>query len=709
MLQGSFKIGGIPASIICRVARIAEAGREGAQKPCWSIKLQGQRTAAAKIWATTWHLRSPVKDTGKKRTLIVERRKPKVPVLDARPIGGMRLYSGTVTGFIDDNVHNRIADKLKAAFFGSFRFDPGPAEVNSWRNSLRAASQLFQQGKLNDHGLCLEYQLPMTSKRLDCIVTGRNEVLRDQAVIMELKQWETCEEADGDRVVTFVAGAHREVLHPSVQVGQYQQYLEDCHTAFHEGEDRVGLKSCAYLHNYNYADSDPLKASKFAPYTERYPLFTADDVDPLVEYLNRYLCRGDGLHVLHRVEKSRYRPSKKLLDHVAGILDGKKEYVLLDEQLVAFDRVLASAQQGFRDRKKAIILIRGGPGTGKSVIALNILAELSRRGLNTHYVTGSRAFTTTLRKIVGSRADCQVNFFGNYAKADYNDIDVMVCDEAHRLARKNKIMYQKWSGKEQIEELLHAAKVSVFFIDDKQNVRPDEIGSSEYIQSKARQLSCKFFDYRLEAQFRCAGSDGFVNWVANTLGIERTANVLWNFNEGFDFKIFGSPAELESEIKSKLAEGATGRLCAGFCWDWSKARSDGTLVDDVVIGDFHRPWNARPESTRLARGIPKAPLWAYDPNGMGQVGCVYTAQGFEFDYVGVIIGLDLVYRPQVGWVGMPEHSFDRVVKKSRDRFTDLVKNTYRVLLSRGLKGCYVYFMDQQTRDFFLSRTERTNV
>jgi DUF2075 family protein len=148
-------------------------------------------------------------------------------------------------------------------------------------------------------------------------------------------------------------------------------------------------------------------------------------------------------------------------------------------------------------------------------------------------------------------------------------------------------------------------------------------------------------------------------------------------------------------------------MTAGFCWEWSKKpKSDGTLHEDVVIGGFRRPWNARPEATRLAKGIPKATLWAHDPNGINQIGCIYTAQGFEFDYVGVIFGNDLVYDlDKQKWIGRPENSGDTVVRRSKDRFVDLVKNTYRVLLSRGLKGCYVYFMDKDTERFFKSRME----
>jgi DUF2075 family protein len=215
-------------------------------------------------------------------------------------------------------------------------------------------------------------------------------------------------------------------------------------------------------------------------------------------------------------------------------------------------------------------------------------------------------------------------------------------------------------------------------------------------------------EYELEAQFRCAGSDAFVNWVNNTLGIRRTANVIWDpGHETFDFRIFPDPHSLEAAIRGKVAEGHTGRVMAGFCWPWSMPDENGNLLDDVVIGDYKRPWDAKPEAKKLALGIPKASLWAYDPNGIDQVGCVYTAQGFEFDYAGVIFGPDLIYRfDKQDWVGDPKHSSDNVVRRSKDRFIDMVRNTYRVLLSRGMKGCYVHFMDKETEQFFKSRMEK---
>lgn len=621
----------------------------------------------------------------------------------------MRLYSGMTTGFIDDSVHNRIATKLADAFFHSYRFEPSHGEVNAWRNSLRAVSQVFQTADLLKNGVILEFQLPLTSRRLDCLITGRDDLNKPNATIIELKQWEECEESGGtNEVTTWVGGKKRDVLHPSAQVRQYKGYLQDCHTAF-SSEDAPGLQACSYLHNYPFKESDILFSAKFRSLLQDCPLFTADDVESLIGFLQLKLKKGDDGKILQKIEDSQYRASKKLLDYVASVIKGKPEYVLLDEQLVVYDRVMTAAEIGFRDKKKTVIIVRGGPGTGKSVIALNLLGDLSAKGLNTHYVTGSKAFTTTIKEIVGPRGGVQINYTSSYEQADTNDIDVMLCDEAHRIRETTKNRFtprEKRSNLPQVQELLKAAKTAVFFIDDDQIVRPGEIGSAEYIRQAAEKSRCNVTEYELEAQFRCAGSDAFVNWVNNTLGVRRTANVLWNGAEGFDFQIFDSPLRLEEAIKERTEQKHSARLAAGFCWKWSDPLPDGMLPLDVKIGSYERPWNAKSNAGRLASGIPRESLWAFDPNGVNQIGCIYTAQGFEFDYIGVIFGKDLVYDPEKGrWGGNQAESADKVVKRSGEDFLRLTKNTYRVLLSRGMKGCYVYFMDKATETFFRSRME----
>jgi len=619
------------------------------------------------------------------------------------------LYSGTSQQFIQDTIQNQIAEKLKQAFFYHLRFNPSPGEVNSWRNSLKAICMIFQYANLIDHGVILEYQLPLSSLRLDCLICGKDSSLVDNAIIIELKQWDKCKDADGENeVTTWVGGSLKEVLHPSVQVGRYKSYLQDVHTAFYE-DNPISLYACTYLHNYNYYSADIIFSKKFEKCLIDNPLFTADDVEKLKNYLSNKLQKGDGIDVLKRIEQSKYRPSRKLMDHVGNVIKGVPSYTLLDEQQIVYDKVFSFAKEGFHDKQKATLIVKGGPGTGKSVIAINLMADLLLKGYNAHYATGSRAFTQTLRKTIGARGSVQFKYFNSYMDVESNTLDVLICDEAHRLRTSSNNRFtpkKKKSNETQIDEIIRASKVSVFFIDDDQVVRPGEIGSVAYIRAAADKNKCKVFEYELDIQFRCSGSDAFVNWINNTLGIKRTANVLWDLKEEFDFKIFNSPEALENAIREKAKNKTTARMTAGFCWPWSMPNKDGNLEDDVVIGGFKRPWNAKPEAKNLAKGIPVSNLWANDPNGINQIGCIYTAQGFEFDYVGVIIGNDLTYDFETqSWKGIPENSADTVVKRSKDQFLQLTKNTYRVLLSRGMKGCYVYFLDKEAEKFFKTRLE----
>lgn len=635
----------------------------------------------------------------------------------------MRLYAGSSSNFISLNLNNQIAELLKQEFFKQLGYNPSQNEVMSWRNSLLRVALIFQEAELKDHGVFLEYQLPLSSKRIDVMVCGKDSDGKKSTVIIELKQWEKCKlaEFESDYVVTWVGGGNRTVLHPSVQVGNYKYYLQENNSAFYEGKHPIVLYACSFLHNYNYFNSDPIFDKRFKDALDKFPVYTADDTADLSAFLKNRLTKGEGMEILSEIENSKLRPSKKLLKQVStvikdklkgelkvfGNLKSQGDYILLDEQLIVYDTVMSIIKKGLIDKQKFAIIVKGGAGTGKSVIALQLLADLTALGKNSHFVTGSKSFTETLRKILGTNSQALLKYTSSYGKAKPNEIDVMLLDEAHRIRERTGYPFPA-TGRLQIVDLISAAKVSIFFIDDYQAVRKGEIGSSEFIKEQATKMNCKVFEYELEAQFRCGGSDGYTNWIDNTLHIRKTANALWNTKgeENFEFKVFNSVEALANAIREKNSEVVTARMTAGFCWKWSnELQADGSLIEDVQIGDYKRAWNARDGLTGMKAGIPKSQFWAYDPNGIDQIGCVYTAQGFEFDYVGVIFGTDLKFNPDNStWEGHPENSKDNQVSGSED-FLKLVKNTYRVLLTRGMKGCYVYFMDKETEKFFKSRIE----
>lgn len=626
-----------------------------------------------------------------------------------------QLYWGRTTEFVGLAAGTALVQRLEDAWFDAHGSSPTEAEKRSWRHSLARLALAIDSAQLNDHGILVEFQVPMTSMRIDALLTGMGHDGRPAAVIIELKQWDgsdiTASTVPECVTAGFYGGSDR-VLHPSVQARQYRTYLQDTHTAFHE--EGVRLRACAFLHDFLHDPAHELLSSRHVDALAVAPLYAGDRISDLVTFLDDTIGGGDGLSVLRTVRDGGYRPSRKLLQHTADMIQGEERFILLDEQLRIFNEILAAVDSSASTGLKSVFVIRGGPGTGKSVLALQLVAELAKAGHSVNHATGSAAFTNTIRKIVGSRASSLFTFFNSYMAAEEEDLDVLVCDEAHRIRKHSWNRFNKKDASDpdrpQIAELLHAARVGVFFIDDLQAVRKNEIGHSTDIEDEARRIGAEVQEFKLEAQFRCGGSDGFVRWVENTLGIRRTANALWRGDPRFEFNIVDSPQELEAAVLPRDGIDGTARLVAGYCWPWSDPVGDldRTLVDDVQIDGWSRPWNARPDATRLAAGIPKSHLWAYEPGGIDQVGCVYTAQGFEFDHIGVIMGPDLVYRGrEEGWVGRKEFSHDRQAKRgvSDERFTALVKNTYRVLLTRGMKSCTLYIADDQTRTYVESRLD----
>jgi hypothetical protein len=355
----------------------------------------------------------------------------------------MRLYAGMSEQFIEDSTRNQIAEKLREAFFHHFRYEPSTSEVRSWENSLRALALLLASARLNDHGILLEYQIPLTSLRLDAMISGFNAHKTPNAVIVELKQWERSQPAAEDNeVLSFVGGKLREVLHPSVQAGRYRTFLADSESVFHEDANPVCLAACSYLHNYPYDPSDPIFADKFKGALADVPLFCADHVPQMKRFLADKLSVGRGAEILKRIEGSEYRPSRKLMEHVANVIKDRSEYVLLDEQLIVYDKVLTLAAEKFHHKRKPTIVVKGGPGTGKSVIAVNLIGDLLRKGYNAQYATGSKAFNDTLAKIIGSRGAIQFKSTHQYGKAARDTVDVLVIDEAHRVREHTSIPYQ---------------------------------------------------------------------------------------------------------------------------------------------------------------------------------------------------------------------------------------------------------------------------
>lgn len=624
----------------------------------------------------------------------------------------MIIYAGLKKDFMESCEKQRIADIVRQNFRDRFGRDTSEGEIRSWKNSLNYMYIVLNDPEIpDDAGVAIEYTIPQTSKRIDFILSGYDAEGCPVVIIIELKQWEELEQIEGmgDLVKTFVGGSVKEIVHPSYQAWSYAELLRDYIVAVQDGGIR--LYPCAYLHNYVRRKQDPVNARQYQARIVDAPVFTKGELLQLRELVKKTIRKGDGKEVIRLIDQSEIRPSKSLQDKIASMMKGNKEFIMIDDQKVAYEKILKISGQSREDGKKRTVIVQGGPGTGKTVIAVNLLAELTMQGRTAQYVSRNSAPRQVyLRKLKGQAERNSVdNLFkgaGIYVGIRENAVDTILADEAHRLSEKSGIYHNY--GENQIREIIHAARCSVFFIDESQRVTMDDIGSVAEIEKQAQKEDAEVTYLELESQFRCNGSDGYLAWIDDVLQIRETANHdLKGLN--YDLQIFDSPNEMRAVITERNKIANRSRILAGYCWDWVKQEKNNTNYHDIRIGDFEMSWN-------LDNGEP----FAVGETSINEVGCIHTAQGLEFDYVGVIMGDDIRY--ENGRVitdytkrAKTDQSL-RGIKKlyaedpetAKARADEIIKNTYRTLMTRGMKGCYIYCTDPGMREYLKKRLEWTN-
>ncbi|MFF0005568.1 DUF2075 domain-containing protein [Streptomyces tibetensis] len=580
-------------------------------------------------------------------------------------------------------------------------YRPNPSEARSWERSIPALTAALNDAGLGDVEVMLEYALPMNSTRADAVLAGVHPRTGEPSyVVVELKQWSDVVPDEDDPVLCHVPSYPQPVLNPIEQVRRYCEYLVNFNGAVAGHLGRVG--GVAFLHNATEFDVGALREIESDQWGQ---LFAGDTRGGFIDYLRARLspeCQGAA--AADALLAGKTVPSKQLMAVAAQEVREREQFVLLDDQQVAYRKVLNAVRKAKQSDHKEVVVITGGPGTGKSVIALSLLGELYRRGVPALHATGSQSFTKTMRKVAGARkreVQDLFKYFNSFMTTDKNSLDVLVCDEAHRIRETSANRYTpavRRTGKRQIDELIDVAKVPVFLLDEHQVVRPGEMGTVEDIRAAAarRELNCSVV--RLESQFRCGGSDAYLRWVVRLLGLEPGGPVVWDPDDRMQLLLADSPEEMESFLDGLRGQRYSARMSAGYCWPWSPEPKPGQpLPADVRIGDWARPWNLRGD--RSVSGAPPSALWATDPAGFGQIGCVYTAQGFEYDWSGVIIGPDLVWRHD-RWVTDRTASKDPVFKPSTPDadVNRLIRNTYKVLLTRGMVGTVVYSTDRETQE-----------
>src|SRR5512133_524257 len=450
----------------------------------------------------------------------------------------MLIYQAPSDTFIDDDRENTISDIMSGNYKARLGKEPGVPEFVSWQNSLSRVRDLLEIGQIKDTFVALEYEVPYNQNRLDCLLFGKGKDDISNVVLIELKQWSQVKalEEEGNFVETYTGGRERIVPHPSQQVKGYHNYMKGFVEEF-EKEPTLSLFSCAYCHNYSRQDGKGLYDPIYKKLIGEFPLFTKDDTKALGEKIRELLQAGNGFEIFNRFMQSRLHPSKKLLDNVQKIIKNDVVFSLLNEQLVAKNLIWARCRQAARTKEKSVIIVHGGPGTGKSVIALNILAEAALQKKNVLYGCKSKPFTSGLQKLVGRGGEVMFSNLFRFvpSRVQENELDILLIDEAHRVEKTSNHQYTKAADRSdmpQMDQLIRCAKTTVFFIDDRQNVRSSEVGSSNLIREAALKYNAGVHEVTLETQYRCMASNDYLLWLESALGYSKE-KIVFKKNDQF--------------------------------------------------------------------------------------------------------------------------------------------------------------------------------
>lgn len=608
----------------------------------------------------------------------------------------MLAYNKTYENFCYDINSGKIVSQIQDALNRDF----SESEKKSFKVSLGYVKNALSNVDIPSAAqIGLELTVPLTNKRIDFIIAGEDDLGKSNVVIVELKQWEKVKHTDMSDIVLL--GPEQRV-HPSWQAFSYGTTLSN----FNEfvEENPVNIYSCSFLHDYRNQYEDEIKNEVYSEGLAKSPAFIEDEWIDFAKFIGSKIKRESKLNLLYELSNGRIRPSRFLVDCLSDSLNCNDKIELIDQQRIAFSNIKREIALALKNNnKRKVIIVKGGAGTGKSLIALHLLGELHRQGKTAFYVAKSSYIKEAYYKMLTRKIpDYNVlrTLFrgsGDFHKENMNmdkQFDCLIVDEAHRLTEKTKVSFMFY-GENQIREIIHASKVSVFFIDETQQIDIKDFGTVENIKFAAAAENADVIEddkYVLKSQFRCNGSDEYINWVEGTLYNKKIGPMTQVMD--YDIRLFDDLVELQNAIRQKNDEHKNpSRMLSGDVFPWLSMKDSSAI--DINIGDFHAQWN-------------RSKSFAVDPASIDEVGCIHTSQGMEFEYVGLIIGDDLIYRNgriETDYTRHPEGSGEfkrphrrRPLPEDAQIIDRIIRNTYKVLFTRGQRGLYLYVMDDALRD-----------
>lgn len=612
----------------------------------------------------------------------------------------MLAYNKTYEEFCEDIRLGQIDKAIVSALNRDF----SESEKRAFRISLGSLRNALSNVDIpNDVQVGVELKVPLTNRRIDFIIAGEDAENKKNVIIVELKQWTKVQHTDMYDIVLLGKEQH---VHPSWQAFSYSTTISN----FNEYVEThpINIYSCAFLHDYDPKYENEICNAVYSEGLKQAPAFINDQWVNFANFIGSKIAHKSDVNLLYEISNGRIKPSKFLVDCLSSSIRGNKELELIDQQRIVYSNLLKEIKAVKQRDPRKVIIVYGGAGTGKSLIALQLLGELHQQGLSAFYVAKSsyikEAYYKKLTRDIPDYKVLRTLFRGSgeFHQAGNNtakQFDCLIVDEAHRLTAKTKKSFMYY-GENQIQEIIHASRCSIFFLDETQQIDIKDYGTRENIIAAAEAEGATVIEdkrFVLKEQFRCNGSDEYMAWVESLL-YNRT------FEPGdeevtYDIKLFDNLSEMNDALRQRNDESELpSRMLSGDVFPW-RSMKDKTAVD-IIIGDYQAQWN-------------KNKYFAVDHYSFDEVGCIHTAQGMEFNYVGLIVGNDLIYRDGEVKTDFTKHPItagefrrphQKYAKPEDYNIIDrLIRNTYKVLFTRGQKGLYLYVMDDELREYIRGR------
>ncbi|MFD0638480.1 DNA/RNA helicase domain-containing protein [Catenulispora yoronensis] len=605
---------------------------------------------------------------------------------------------------------------------------PSPGDLVAWCESVVELARVLVRARRPDLVILVEYQIPnilynRSPVRIDALVCGREPVRGDpRYLVVELKRWSEPKQVATDPELVAIDGYRKDKEHPAAQSSRYKWLAMDEIDQFAAFE--VDLPAIAYLHNATTTEADWLKSLSTAKPSW---VVLRDDEDQFVNFVRKTFTEEPGDYAADVLRDSRAKnDATTTLTNSADVVAGNAPFALTPLQR---DGVKSIVEAGC-DTAPHVIFVEGGPGTGKSVVTLQALSQLHKMGKAVRLVTASTAYREALKKSLADKGMKKLSsLLATTADLQRLDepLDVLLFDEAQRMNQypsRTLSSAARVNDNRSIHIVMRSARVVCFAMDVGQVVRADEQNDhrklrkhAESAQKRKAQLYAAanggldvthlqdVKKVHLHDRFRAGGTGNYEIWVERLLA-PKPGPVAWVPGERFRLHVAESPQWMHGFLQERIKDGLRARMVAGFCWKWTKhgnPEGDGLASDHVHLktedGVWSYPWNAH----KRRADAPASTRWAIDDEfGFGQMGCVFTCHGLEFDWIGVVIGPDFVWRDD-HWVARRHEHKDRMTVQGvpagqkDQKFDELVRNVYRILLTRGLRGAVLYSPDSETR------------